>query len=318
MRNTWFIERTSRKIYSIDDSRFKQGLIKTLLEKMGYKTIQLNSLQSLLEVLGEDSKDTEYRQPEPQFHLLEKNIPDDSLKTFLKDFQSISPWFSYLLDQSEIGFCILNRTKYLMYNTYFAHLIQYPSGEMEEVVPGDAVLIHHRKKIRQIIRQMVAGKNPNPAADFEIVTGLKDILQVSALGFHGMLDNHAVGMVYVFQKDKGNKQQHSMKEQLIREMHGHLIRMTGALGPLQDQKLSVPSGGDTVLKPETLPINLTTREREVLKLITRGYSTPEIASRLFISTRTVEFHRSNLLAKTHTRNTADLVRLAFQNNLIIE
>jgi DNA-binding NarL/FixJ family response regulator len=61
---------------------------------------------------------------------------------------------------------------------------------------------------------------------------------------------------------------------------------------------------------------LTRREKEVLLLIAEGMTNNEIAHQLFISTATVDTHRKNLLAKTDAKNTASLIRIATQMNLI--
>ena len=58
------------------------------------------------------------------------------------------------------------------------------------------------------------------------------------------------------------------------------------------------------------------REKEVLDLIIKEHTTQEIADILFISLKTVESHRSNLLAKLNARNTAGLVRIAMENNIL--
>lgn len=58
------------------------------------------------------------------------------------------------------------------------------------------------------------------------------------------------------------------------------------------------------------------REKEVLQLIVKEFTTQEIADKLFISLKTVESHRANLLAKLSARNTAGLVRIAMENNLL--
>jgi len=63
-------------------------------------------------------------------------------------------------------------------------------------------------------------------------------------------------------------------------------------------------------------IPLTTREIEVLKLIAQEHSNQEIADKLFISIRTVDTHRRNMLEKLGARNTAGLVRYALQKGLI--
>ena len=72
------------------------------------------------------------------------------------------------------------------------------------------------------------------------------------------------------------------------------------------------------LQPVTLnnEDNLTPREKEVLQLICKQFSSAEIAEKLFLSSRTVEGHRNNLLAKTNSRNTAGLVLYALKNNFI--
>jgi DNA-binding NarL/FixJ family response regulator len=63
-------------------------------------------------------------------------------------------------------------------------------------------------------------------------------------------------------------------------------------------------------------IPLSAREVEVLKLIAQEYSNPEIADKLFISIRTVDTHRRNLLEKLGAKNTAGLVKYAIQKGLV--
>ncbi|HHS95080.1 MAG TPA: response regulator transcription factor [Phaeodactylibacter sp.] len=57
---------------------------------------------------------------------------------------------------------------------------------------------------------------------------------------------------------------------------------------------------------------LTVREREVLECIANEYTNKEIAGRLFISQRTVETHRRNLIQKLKVKNTVGLVKYYFQ------
>ncbi len=61
---------------------------------------------------------------------------------------------------------------------------------------------------------------------------------------------------------------------------------------------------------------LSRREKEVLNLIAKEHINQEIAEILFISTKTVESHRNNLIQKLGVRNTAGLIRLAVEKGLL--
>jgi DNA-binding NarL/FixJ family response regulator len=63
-------------------------------------------------------------------------------------------------------------------------------------------------------------------------------------------------------------------------------------------------------------IKITIREIEVLQLIIKGLSNKDIADELVLSKRTIDNHRSNLMKKMGAKNTADIVRLAYVNNLV--
>ncbi|MBS1811808.1 MAG: response regulator transcription factor [Acidobacteria bacterium] len=62
--------------------------------------------------------------------------------------------------------------------------------------------------------------------------------------------------------------------------------------------------------------SLTTREREVLKLAAEGLTNVEIAERLYISPRTAETHRANLLKKLNLSNHTELIRYAIRRGIL--
>lgn len=72
--------------------------------------------------------------------------------------------------------------------------------------------------------------------------------------------------------------------------------------------------------PTALPVDLyeqlTDREREVLQLVAEGYTGPEIASRLSISPRTAEQHRSNLMRKLGLHNQREIIRFAIKRGIL--
>jgi DNA-binding NarL/FixJ family response regulator len=77
---------------------------------------------------------------------------------------------------------------------------------------------------------------------------------------------------------------------------------------LTDDFFQMCRGGFKELTSE----ELTPREREVIKLIAEGKANKEIANLLFISTRTVENHRANIMKKLNLKNTSELVKYAIR------
>lgn len=61
---------------------------------------------------------------------------------------------------------------------------------------------------------------------------------------------------------------------------------------------------------------LTSREKEIVQLISKEFTTEEIAEKLFISVKTVESHKNNLFQKLGVKNSAGVVRAAFENGFI--
>ncbi len=79
---------------------------------------------------------------------------------------------------------------------------------------------------------------------------------------------------------------------------------------IQNNNGKYKKGSSVIKRP------LTPREREVLQLIGEGYSSVEIASKLFISETTVKSHRNNLMDKLNVRDVAGLTRQAIRLKLV--
>ncbi len=69
-------------------------------------------------------------------------------------------------------------------------------------------------------------------------------------------------------------------------------------------------------RPAHMKINLSDREQEILNYLCKGFSANEIAEKLFISPRTVEKYRSDLLLRTESANSISLVVFAIKNGLV--
>jgi two-component system, NarL family, response regulator NreC len=80
---------------------------------------------------------------------------------------------------------------------------------------------------------------------------------------------------------------------------------------LDDSRRATQAGGNDRTGSE-----LTPRERQILKLVAEGRSSPEIAKELNVSVKTVEGHRGRIMAKLDSRNVAGLVRHAIRLGLV--
>ncbi|MFD1772150.1 response regulator [Sphingobacterium suaedae] len=84
---------------------------------------------------------------------------------------------------------------------------------------------------------------------------------------------------------------------------------------LLDKLHDIPSSSTNVEQLMS-DMDISDRELEVLQLISEGFTNIEIADQLFLSKRTVEGHRQNLIDKTGVKNSAALIKLAVKNGLI--
>jgi len=99
----------------------------------------------------------------------------------------------------------------------------------------------------------------------------------------------------------------------IRAVHRGQTFFTPAISNLMVQAYVKQAANQSTQKQQ---IHLTEREREILRLIAEGNTNQQIAKKLFISVRTVEFHRANLIQKVGVHDVASLVKYALQHKII--
>jgi DNA-binding NarL/FixJ family response regulator len=121
-----------------------------------------------------------------------------------------------------------------------------------------------------------------------------------------------------------------MQEAFLAGASGYVLKtsaptdLNGAIREVLTGRIYVPPvlAGEVVrdwlLSPRARKktVEMTPRNREVLKLVSDGYSNKEIAATLNISVKTVEFHKSRLMRKLGLKSSAELVRYASEHGLI--
>jgi NarL family two-component system response regulator LiaR len=86
-----------------------------------------------------------------------------------------------------------------------------------------------------------------------------------------------------------------------------------------DKPVLAPEAAQALIQRATRPApgqDLSTREREVLRLLTAGLSNRAIAERLIVSPSTVDFHVSNILGKLGAATRTEAAAIAVQNHLV--
>jgi two-component system, NarL family, nitrate/nitrite response regulator NarL len=122
----------------------------------------------------------------------------------------------------------------------------------------------------------------------------------------------------------------AVKEAIFAEADGYILKNAGR-GELLKALHKIVNGG-TYFSQDIVPIiynqynkqklqdeqlgQLTTREREILALIVKEFTSEEIAAKLFISKKTVDNHRTNILDKTNCKSTVGLVKFAIKAGLV--
>lgn len=123
---------------------------------------------------------------------------------------------------------------------------------------------------------------------------------------------------YVYQIFKNGADGYVLKEAAYEELLSAIDAVT------KGKKFLSPGVSGDVIRhyldnplTQANPIDsLTQKEREVLRLITEGRSNKEMAELLFVSVKTIEFHRMNIMKKLDIHNQAALIKFGINSNLI--
>ena len=106
-------------------------------------------------------------------------------------------------------------------------------------------------------------------------------------------------------------------------VHGYVLKsapieelLTAIAQVWKGERYLSPAVEEIISQSSSKAIVLTKPEQNILRLVCQGYSNPEIADRLYLSTETVKWYRKRLLAKFGVNNTVNLVTLAVKGSLL--
>jgi DNA-binding CsgD family transcriptional regulator len=214
-----------------------------------------------------------------------------------------------------IGFYIFYDFRYIVYNTKLTEILQYSPNALEDLIVGDVVFERERKSFKNHIANLQDKQTDAFDCQLTIIKGNKEISSIQYHAFMTTIGKHPIGVAYLLdEKDHDINDKFNMKVNysIIIELQSKVEELL-RLSQISSEQ---PNEKKDFREDLYFQYGVTKREQEVLKLIYNGYSNQQIADKLFISKRTVEFHRSNLMEKTGTKNGIELLHFAVKTKLI--
>jgi len=187
--------------------------------------------------------------------------------------------FYAMLDNPVVGVYIYENNKFVYSNSKLSEIIGYSKEEMKILSFEDMAYNDESNESLEQIHKCINGMHSS--VHTELILLKKDQTPV------------VVELSGIIVKIKGKEC-----------MMGNIIEKT--------------SGKTTelVMSNNISKSGLSSREMEVLQLICKGLPSGEIAEKIFLSQRTIDAHRASLIAKTESRNTAELIMYAVRNHLV--
>lgn len=183
-------------------------------------------------------------------------------------------------------------------------------SDIEVVGEAQDGIIVEKEVPRQNVDVLILDISMPKRSGIDVAKNLKKLLPKLNIIFLTMYKSEELLAEAFKNGAKGYVLKESAFEELIQAIHtvmDNKVYVSSLLGPillrgfLENEK----SGND-----------LSTREREVLKLVAEGYSNKEISDVLLISIKTVETHRASIMRKNNFKNITELVLYAVRNHMI--
>jgi len=323
MKSKVFVKKDKRTVYFIEDDEINIHLLKQMLSQKGYEVVNMSHADELFDQI--EIEKTEKKKDD--IRIIPENIRGEEFKEYFTHLQTTIKWLVIILNNFKIGFFISDNNKYLAYNSITKDIFNYTHKDFKNSSLADNLLQTEKPLFKKTVEQTINRETSDFTNDLFIQPKGETLVKCRFLGFRLNIEGHSFIVCYVLSSIDhalDDKNEMALDSLILNELN-QILRNITKIQNLNNYPVSGDSKEEILqhlqLKEEKVDysnFNLSSREFEVLKLIYSGYTNQQIAEKLYISKRTAEFHRSNLLSKTNSRNTADLIRFAVENNLITE
>ncbi|MBI3824843.1 MAG: response regulator transcription factor [Candidatus Rokubacteria bacterium] len=182
-----------------------------------------------------------------------------------------------------------------------------------EAADGEEAIAHVERLVPDVVVMDIAMLRLNGLQALERVRALGVATQVVMLS---MYSDDAVVRQALQHGAKGYVLKGSVSEELLLAIRAASRGATYLSPTVSDTILGDVSGSPSGARAPSAVEQLTPREQEILQCITRGFTNGKIAEAMGISIKTVERHRTNLMAKLDAHNLVELIRVAVKQRLI--
>ena len=224
-----------------------------------------------------------------------------------------------IIENDLIGVYVLKADKIAFHNKKFTKMLDYEEQELRGKNFYELIHEEDKKEVRATLKKCEKGIVKKANGSFKMLTSDGQYIQVETSG--GMTEIQRekafIGMLTIRQNqtDSNSPVNQNSLESLNRSIDIILNKKDYIDGEMTERLKSIFSEA-----PEKITIenndNLTKREIEVLRHICKGMTNQQIAENLYLSRRTVDTHRTNLLEKTGSKNTAQLIMYGIKNGII--
>jgi len=231
--------------------------------------------------------------------------------------RSFDTKFLSLIENPLLGVFILQSEKFSYVNSRFVKILGYKSDiEVYNKNINDIIDEEFKSKLNEKILLCQKGIYDSRYFRVRFNTAQAELIKVtmftSSVKLKGI--NSIIGYVL--------KESDSLDLEQINECGSITEQITEAIYYFTKQHNVKPEdlinmvrencGSNTMLNPD----ELTKREIEIIRLMSQGLSNKEIADKLFVSQRTIDTHKVNILSKTGMKHTAALMIYAIKNNIL--
>ncbi|MBN2891406.1 MAG: response regulator [Bacteroidales bacterium] len=247
---------------------------------------------------------------------------DALLSSITRRFEKVEKYKSvkkdvveFLFTNPMLGIFIFSETAFVFQNKKIEEITSYTTNDLNEIDPSK-VIIGNLDEIQKNLGLIKAGIHKSLDTEIGLIKKDKTTIFIKlfmkSIVFEGK--NSFIGCITEKEQYNSSNDVAPSVEKFMNFLADNNNKEISEEISLLYNQMKVEEKVKTTLK--TRRFKISKREKEILELICNGFTNKDIAEKLFLSARTVDNHRANMLTKTGTKNTAELVAFVVKNRLV--